>query len=232
MIPPSACQPWQPDNTAAHPCQGAAASTPRPGTRSYERHKEAFEFIFKCRPEPLSLLTVVQQHVQGVLGLIEDSSGGNLFRFLPEVWDKRLTAIKGDPTKWSKTGRGILFEGKTFPYAPGRVNIALILGPGDPAMRSAVYQAAAIQPKLFTGLVKPMGAQWATIFSRDLLTFPQAKGLTFEAQASSVGLSWSDFQGKTLQLLIDTVLAIDEKLAAAGKAPEPTAIGPGPTIAA
>ena len=34
MIPPSACQPWQPDNTAAHPCQGAAASTPRPGTRS------------------------------------------------------------------------------------------------------------------------------------------------------------------------------------------------------
>ena len=34
MIPPSASQPWQPDNKAAQPCQGPAASTPRPGTRS------------------------------------------------------------------------------------------------------------------------------------------------------------------------------------------------------
>ena len=38
MIPPSACQLWQPDNKAAQPCQGAAASTPRPGTRSAFRY--------------------------------------------------------------------------------------------------------------------------------------------------------------------------------------------------
>ena len=28
----AACRPWQPDNKAVQPCQGAAASTPRPGT--------------------------------------------------------------------------------------------------------------------------------------------------------------------------------------------------------
>jgi len=183
----------------------------------YERHKEAFEFIFECRPEPQSLLTVARQSAKGVQGLTEDSSGSNLFRFVPEVWDERLTKIKGDSTKWSKTGRGILFEGKTYANAPGRVNIALILGPGDPETRSRVYQAAAAKPQLFTGLVRPMGAQWATIFSRDLLTPAQAKNLTFEAQVLNVGLGWSDFQGQTLPLLTDAVLAIDEQLAALGE---------------
>jgi len=81
-------------------------------------------------------------------------------------------------------------------------------------MRSSVYQAAASQPRLFTGLVKPMGAQWATIFSRDLLKPTQAKGLTFETQEHNVGLGWSDFQGQTLQQLIDAILTIDQQLTA------------------
>lgn len=180
----------------------------------YERHKEAFEFIFECRPEPQSLLTVLRARVQDVQGLVVDSSGSNLFRFFPQVWDERLRYIKGDATRWSKTGRGILFEGKIYADNPGRVNIALILGPGDAEMRSSVYQAAASQPRLFTGLVKPMGAQWATIFSRDLLKPTQAKGLTFETQEHNVGLGWSDFQGQTLQQLIDAILTIDQQLTA------------------
>jgi hypothetical protein len=93
----------------------------------YERHKEAFEFIFECRPEPQSLLTVLRARVQDVQGLVVDSSGSNLFRFFPQVWDERLRYIKGDATRWSKTGRGILFEGKIYADNPGRVNIALIL---------------------------------------------------------------------------------------------------------
>lgn len=36
----------------------------------YERHKEAFEFIFDCRPEPNSVLTVVRGCVQSVQGQI------------------------------------------------------------------------------------------------------------------------------------------------------------------
>jgi len=179
----------------------------------YERHKEAFEFMFKCRPEPQNLLTVLRNSVEGVEGLIVDSSGSNLFRFLPRIWDERLTRIKGDPTKWSRTGRGLLFEGKIYPNLPGRVSISLLLGPGEPEMRSQVYQAAAAQPNLFTGLVRPMGAQWVTIFSRDLLTVGQAKGLTFEGQATNVSLGWSDFQGQTLMQLIEAMIAIDEQIA-------------------
>ena len=73
----------------------------------YERHKEAFEFIFECRPEPNSLLSVVRSCVQGVQGLILDSSGNNVFRFVPVVWDENLRVIKGDSAEWSRTGRGV-----------------------------------------------------------------------------------------------------------------------------
>lgn len=178
----------------------------------YERHKEAFEFIFECRPEPNSLLAVARSCIQGVQGLIVDSSGSNLLRFVPEKWDQQLKVIKGDPTKWSKTGRGLLFEIKTYPNAPGRVNVSLIVGPGDAVIRTKVYEAVDSKRHLFKGLVKPMGVQWATVFSRDLLTSNQAKGQTFDAQELNVRMAWSDFQGGQLGSLINAILEIDEQL--------------------
>ncbi|WP_426039707.1 PD-(D/E)XK nuclease family protein [Brevundimonas sp. DC300-4] len=180
----------------------------------YERHKEAFDFIFDARPPATSLITVVRENALAIDGLVEDSGSGSLFRFAPQVWDDRLTVIKGDPTRWSKTGRGLLFEVKTYNGSPGRLNVSLILGPGDTHMRAAVYAEALAQPQLFTGLVKPMGTQWVTIFSRDLLTAQQAKGQSFEVQANSAGLAWSDFQGRTLQSLIDAIIDIDARLVA------------------
>jgi len=57
-----------------------------------------------------------------------------------------------------------------------------------------------------------MGVQWATIFSRNLLTSDQAKGQTFEAQEFNVRAAWSDFQGSQLGSLISTILEIDGQL--------------------
>ena len=101
----------------------------------YERHKEAFDFIFDCRPEAASLLNVARQCVEAVDGLAVDSNGANSVRFFPSIWDKQLKYIKGDPLEWTKTGRGLLFELKTYPKIPGRVSLALVLGPGQANMR-------------------------------------------------------------------------------------------------
>lgn len=178
----------------------------------YERHKEALEFIFECRPEPNSLLTVARKCVLGVEGLLVDSNVTNCVRFVPKLWDEQLKVIEGDPSKWSKTGRGLLFEIKTYTNTPGRVNVSLVLGPGDANIRKRLYEAARSKPHLFKGLVKPMGVQWATIFSRDLLTTNEAKGQTFEAQEFNVRAAWSNFQGNQLASLISTILEIDKQL--------------------
>lgn len=180
--------------------------------RLYERHREAFDFIYNCRPEPRNLLAVVRERIESVEGLTIESTGSNILRFTPDVWDTELQLVKADPTKWTKTGRGLLFEVKTYPNTPGRVNLSLILGPCDSAMRSYVYQAAMANPKLFQGVVKPMGVQFATIFSRDLLTATQATGMSFEGQETNVSLAWSSFQSEQLQHLMYAILEMDQQL--------------------
>ena len=60
----------------------------------YERHKEAFEFIFECRPEPDNLLAVARSCIINVQGLTIDSNVRNCLRFVPQKWDEQLNVIK------------------------------------------------------------------------------------------------------------------------------------------
>ena len=178
----------------------------------YERHAEALDFIFESRPRSAGLVEVVTQQVRGCNGLTVDSETGSTMRFSVDRLDAELS-YRIDPKDWSKTGRGLLFEVKAYPNKPGRLNISLIIGPGDPAYRRALYEAAGAQPQLFVGRVKSMGEKWATIFSRDLLTVERAAGMSADVQANVAGLAWSDFQGQTLGPLVDAVLAIDRAIA-------------------
>ncbi|MDB5407505.1 MAG: hypothetical protein JWL84_2417 [Rhodospirillales bacterium] len=182
--------------------------------RLYERHSEALDFIFECRPQQGGLLEAMQDRIESVAGLAVDSRFGNGIRFFPDAWDQALQSLACGPTDWSRTGRGLLFEVKTFPKTPGRVNLSLIMGPAATDVRTAFYEAAKAKPEIFTGLVKPMGLKWVTIFSRDLLTSAQARGLSLDQQAANASLAWSDFQGRQLQELIQEILRIEEHRAA------------------
>jgi hypothetical protein len=181
--------------------------------RLYERHAEALDFIFESRPRKASLLELVAQRVRLIEGLLVDTDGVSSLRFAPEQWDAGLS-FRVDAKKWTRSGRGLLFEVKTFNNKPGRVNLSLILGPGDPMYREAFYSAAQRRPELFTGLVKPMGQQYCTVFSKDLLTAEKAATITAEAQANNVALAWSEFQGVILPQLIDAALEIDAEIIA------------------
>jgi len=174
----------------------------------YERHAEALDYIFASRPRSSGLINVVSQQVKNCEGLLVDSEGISTLRFIPEVWDEALS-FRTDPAEWSKTGRGILFEVKTYTNKPGRLNVSLIVGPGDQNRRRAIYDAARARAETFVGIVKPMGVKWVTIFSRDLLTPERASSMSAEQQANNLRLAWSDFQCETLPGLIDAVLEID-----------------------
>lgn len=181
----------------------------------YERHAEALDFIFASRPRATGLIDVVAQQVRGCDGLLVDSEGVSTLRFAPETWDAGLS-FRADSSEWSKTGRGILFEVKTYPAKPGRLNVSLIVGPGGQERRRAIYEAARARPELFVGLVKPMGMKWVTIFSRDLLTPERAAKMSAEQQANNLRLAWSEFQAEVLPGLIEAVLEIDAEAAAVG----------------
>ncbi|RSV34694.1 hypothetical protein CA234_20815 [Sphingomonas sp. ABOLE] len=178
----------------------------------YERHAEALDYLFANRPRGAGLIETVEQQVRSCEGLVIDSTGASVLRFSPEEWDKGLQ-FRADSSSWSKTGRGLLFEVKTYPNKPGRVNVSLIIGPGPQDARHAIYEEAKGRPDLFVGLVKPMGAKWATIFSRDLLSAERATTMSAEQQANNLRLAWSDFQATTMPALIEAVSEIDGNVA-------------------
>jgi hypothetical protein len=182
----------------------------------YERHAEAFDFIFASRPRTTGLIGVIAQQVRSCEGLLVDSEGVSILRFSPETWDANL-AFRTDAAEWSRTGRGILFEVKTYTNKPGRVNVSVIIGPGDQERRRMIYEAARARSDVFIGLVKPMGVKWVTIFSRDLLTAERAATMSAEQQANNLRLAWSDFQGGALPILIEAVLAIDAEVAGSAR---------------
>lgn len=178
----------------------------------YDRHKEALDFIFESRPQTGSLVEVVAKRVRSIDGLIVDTDGTSMLRFLPTQWEGVLTH-KSDLKDWTRSGRGLLFEVKTHSAKPGRLMLSLVLGPGNAANRAALYERAKGRPELFVGLVKPMGVKWSTIFSCDLITAELAETLTAEQQEANVDLAWSEFQGTTLPELIQAVLEIDKEIA-------------------
>lgn len=178
----------------------------------YERHAEALDYLFANRPRGTGLIDIVEQQARSCAGLVVDSTGASVLRFSAEEWDEGLH-FKADSSTWSKTGRGLLFEVKTYPNKPGRVNVSLIIGPGPQYARQAIYELAKGSPDLFVGLVKPMGAKWATIFSRDLLSAERAATMSTEQQANNLRLAWSDFQGSTMPALIEAVSGFDASVA-------------------
>lgn len=184
----------------------------------YERHAEALDFIFASRPQPASLVEAIAYRVRNTPGLIVESESVAMLRFAPEKWDD-LLSYEIDKREWTHSGRGLLFEVKSYSNKRGRVNVSLVLGPGAASYRQAMYAAAQTLPQIFAGLVKPMGTKWSTIFSKDLLTPERASDLSIEAQVSNLDLAWSDFQAQTLPLLIDAILQIDEHIRSTGPVP-------------
>lgn len=178
----------------------------------YERHKEAFDFIYKCRPETKTLLTALQERISSTPGLIVDSEGRNVLRFCPTRWNDEFKSIKADTDKWTKTGRMLLFEIKTYPKTPGRVNLSLIIGPGQKSIRESVYYLSKSYETLFKAQKSNPNDHWATIYSRDLINAKQGSNLSFDEQTKNLGLSWSDFQSKCLPEIIDAMIAIDNKI--------------------
>lgn len=136
--------------------------------RLYERHKEAFDFVFECRPEPESLLSVAKEVIQANASLLPDRDTKTIVRFMPASWTDVVAFNSCPMTEWTRTGRNLLWEVKN--PTEDRVSVALILGPAVPELRQKIYQAALTRPEIFQGLVKPMGRQWATIFTSDLLS--------------------------------------------------------------
>ena len=179
--------------------------------RLYERHREAFDFVYDCKPQAPGMIGIVRDMYEAEApGLVKDGDTLSMLRFVPEGWATVPELNACAPGEWTKSGRSLLFEVKTYnqePYA-SRVNVALIVGPAPQAIRAKLYEGARDRPSVFVGLVKPMGAKWATIFARELLGAAAGKDLSHEDRAVAVNAAWADFLATSLPALKQAVADI------------------------
>ena len=174
----------------------------------YERHKEAFDFIFESRPEPEILLGVARTLLEYQAELLADRHIASILRFIPDTWVAVPELNCCSPTVWTKTGRNLIFEIKSWSsgvYAD-RVIVSLVIGPAPAETREKLYSAAAARSDLFKGLVKPMGKQFATIYMRELLTPAAAKHMEHNEKAAAIEAGWATFMKDELPPLTAAVL--------------------------
>ncbi len=79
----------------------------------YQRHREALDFIFECRPE-ISLLSVIRPLLEAQTNLVADRHTAAMLRFVPVAWTG-VPALNACPKDlWTKSGRNVIFEMKSF----------------------------------------------------------------------------------------------------------------------
>lgn len=179
----------------------------------FGRHREALDFIAECRLKANGVLSVIEQHIENAPDLVRDK-GKSIVRFLPEEWCQ-LASLACTGGKWTGTGRGLLFEIKTYKGKRGRVNLSLVLGPCEPDARHAIFNMATENREIFVGCSKSIGAQYATLFSRELMTAELAVTLPEAEQLRTALKALDDFLENDLTAISDAIAALDSKLAGA-----------------
>jgi hypothetical protein len=153
--------------------------------RLYYKHKDAFDFVFRNRPD---LLDPIRALIDSEKTLVADRSNPMLLRFAPSEWGTIVLLNSCPPDKWTRTRRNLLFEVKAFRDSE-RISLGLVLGPANNAFREFVYLRASKNPSVFKNLVKPMGVQYSTIYTRDLLSGSAAENMD-QGEITSI---WQSF---------------------------------------
>jgi hypothetical protein len=178
----------------------------------YERHKEALDFIFSCRPEAGSLLGAATSVVEDHPMLVSDRNIASMSRFVPANW-AAYPALNACPADvWTKTGRNLVFEIKPSKNEngdfTGRVQISLILGPSDQALREHFYKGARSQPTIFPGCTSALGKHHATIFAKELLSANAAKAMDEEERVAALRASLLTFVDDDLPRISDALISL------------------------
>jgi hypothetical protein len=141
----------------------------------------------------------------------QDRHAPSILRFAPVEWKTVPQLNSCPPGEWTKTGRSLLFEIKI--NDDNRIAVALVLGPSDePALRRKIYEEAERRKKAFLGPVKPMGKKWSTIYSKELLSASEAKGMSYEEQVEAVEAAWQNFVDHDFPTLTAEVLELLGKI--------------------
>ena len=166
----------------------------------YRKHKTALDYIFEKRPDfQLETKAILESLIQGSDELVSDYSSKTLIRFTTREWaDDPLLRGEG----WTPSGRMLLFE---FRNLPVRVDLALIIGPGDIDVRKEIFEVARTNSTHFKVSGKTLYNMWNRIWVKRIVTAGDLESEDREAVRGRLAKFWEQFQSDELQNLRRTI---------------------------
>ena len=135
-------------------------------TRIYNRHRQALEMLFERRPDRQSnIKALLERLIRSDTDFELDYPTGKAhIRFVPKSWksDHLRTG-----TGWTKSRRILLFEFQNFPDS---LRLGLWIGPGDPGIRSRIWEAVRSQSDQIFSPTGSLDEKWCNMFLLDLLS--------------------------------------------------------------
>lgn len=165
----------------------------------YAKHQRAIDLILEHRPGDRETRNAfIEDLIAQTDGIIEDEHSKSGVRFLPQAWDlPELRQSEGFTT----TGRILLFE---FTSRQKSLNLALVVGPGDPEVRNTVIEAGRAAGHPFRPSAKP-GPVWAPLYSAPVLKERDFDQLSIEEQQDRIRRFWGQFTSVTLPAMISSL---------------------------
>lgn len=134
-------------------------------TRIYNKHRQALEMLFERRPDRQSdIRALLEQLIKSDPDFELDDCSKTYIRFAPSSWTSPQLRTG---TGWTKSGRILLFQ---FDNLPDSLRLVLTIGPGDPSVRSRIWETARSQSGRIFNAPKSVHQKWCTIFQLELLS--------------------------------------------------------------
>lgn len=173
----------------------------------YRKHKRALDLIFEHRPDKLwdiaeELKRLISESAND--GLKPAHSTKAYVRFTHGSWEKQPALMTG--RGWSNTECLIAFEARN---SENGLSLKLVIAPGPPEIREALYDVAMKNSTVFVGATKPIYPKWTTIFSRKVLQKKDIVSSDQEARFFKIHSAWERFKGKDLPAILEVIDSVD-----------------------
>lgn len=174
----------------------------------YKKHKKALDLIFEYKPDANQEISkFIQDKIKSNSNLVLDNSSKSYIRFTTESLDLKVPNLgKG----WSNSKRILLFE---FQNRENKLQLCLIIGPGDLNTRENLRDIARGKLKLFSLANRSMGKKFFSIYKKEFLSKKNFEDLTVDDLKVIVDQKFSDFMENDLGRIENVILSTyDEKL--------------------
>ncbi|MHA6252207.1 PDDEXK-like family protein [Oceanobacillus sp. CAU 1775] len=159
----------------------------------YYKHKKALDLIFEYKPDIYSdISNDLQELIKSTPSLILDTSGKTYIRFTTEQLERRF---ERNGNGWTASKRLLLFE---FQNKGNKLDLKLIIGPGDDESRKEIYEIASNNKDVFRGRTRKLSTQYAQVFSREFLPKFFDDELDYEKIQNQINLRFKRFMENDL----------------------------------